>query len=514
MARPISTVGSLLILSLLSSIARSADATTYQVGPSRTQKTLQDVQTILKPGDVVELDGNATYPGGVFFKSAQSGSAAQKVTIRGIKVNGKRPVISGGGTGVVDGLGMVLNGSHYILESLEVTGAPDMCIVHKGDDITIRDFVVHDCAGQGLLGHDFEAGSLTLEHSEFYACGNGTFEHQIYMATSEDMYPGSVFRMQHCYIHDGKGGNNVKSRSQRNEIYYNWIEGAYYHDLELIGPDAATATPAREDGDIVGNVIVGNGSQNWHLVRVGGDKDGADTSGRYRFVNNTFVVGTGGAESIIRVMLHVDTVEMHNNAFVRMGTGAVPLFETADVQWVNGVSIFGSNNWVQDGFTGAPATWKGTLTGADAGLVNLAMLDVRPKADSALVDKGVMSPPSVSGREFPNPLGAPMFVPPSRQFSAVPAPRVAAGALDIGAYEFGSGTAAPPPGTQTPGQGGPATTSGGTGTDADGGIAPGDGGGGESGCGCRVVTAPKLGAVAALAGLVALVGVLRRRRQR
>jgi hypothetical protein len=99
-----------------------------------------------------------------------------------------------------------------VLESLEVTASAGTCIVHKGDDITIRDFVVHDCPGQGLLGNDSEAGSLTLEHSEFYANGNGTFEHQIYMATSEDMYPGSVFRLQHCYIHDGGGIQTPQAR--------------------------------------------------------------------------------------------------------------------------------------------------------------------------------------------------------------------------------------------------------------------------------------------------------------
>ncbi len=53
----------------------------------------------------------------------------------------------------------------------------------------------------------------------------GISAHQIYMATDESAHPGSVFRMQFCYMHDGAGGNNVKSRSERNEIYYNWIEG-------------------------------------------------------------------------------------------------------------------------------------------------------------------------------------------------------------------------------------------------------------------------------------------------
>src|SRR5690242_19916279 len=128
MVRTLSTVGTLLLVSL---IARSASATTYQVGPTRQLKKLQDVQTTLKPGDVVEVDGDATYPGGVWFKSGVSGTDAQKVTIRGIKVNGKRPVISGDGTGEIAGYGMILNGNHFVLESLEVTNASTVCIMHK-----------------------------------------------------------------------------------------------------------------------------------------------------------------------------------------------------------------------------------------------------------------------------------------------------------------------------------------------------------------------------------------------
>lgn len=512
MRRAISALGSVFLVTMF---ARSASAETYQVGPTRTNKTLQAVQGKLKPGDVVEVDGDATYPGGVFFRAAQSGSAAKKVTIRGLKVNGKRPVISGGGGGVLDGLGMVLNGNHYVLESLEVTGAGDTCIVHKGDDITIRDFVVHDCPGQGLLGNDYEAGSLTLEHSEFYKCGSGTYQHQIYMATAQDMYPGSVFRMQHCYVHDGNGGNNVKSRSERNEIYYNWIEGAYYHNLELIGADMAQPTPAREDGDVVGNVIVGSGPEHWHLVRLGGDKPEAATSGRYRFVNNTFVVGAGGADSVLRLMMRIDTVEMHNNAFVRAGAGTAPLFVEDELQWVNGRSIVGSNNWVQDGLTGTPATWTNTLKGADAGLVNLAGFDVRLKEGSPLSDEGAANPPSISGREFPKPLGVPAFVPPSRQLSEAPVPRAAAGAIDIGAFEVGSGTPAPPPGSSGGGSSGATSgdgKTGGPGASNANGASP---GGDSDGCGCGVVGCSGLdvGGIGVAAGLSALVVVLRRRRR-
>jgi hypothetical protein len=32
--------------------------------------------------------------------------------------------------------------------------------------------------------------------------------------------------MRFNHVHDQNGGNAVKSRAERNEIHYNWIEGA------------------------------------------------------------------------------------------------------------------------------------------------------------------------------------------------------------------------------------------------------------------------------------------------
>ena len=45
----------------------SSRATVFQVGPSRVHTNLQSVARSLAPGDVVELDGDATYAGGVTF---------------------------------------------------------------------------------------------------------------------------------------------------------------------------------------------------------------------------------------------------------------------------------------------------------------------------------------------------------------------------------------------------------------------------------------------------------------
>jgi len=120
------------------------------------------------------------------------------------------------------------------------------------------------------------------------------------MATNQEDYPHAVFRMRHCYVHDAVGGNNVKSRAERNEIYYNWIEGAYYHELELIGTDGSPDL-YREDSDVACNVLRKTGTNSsFFVTRVGGDGTG-ETNGRYRFVGNTIVLGASGGSAVFRL---------------------------------------------------------------------------------------------------------------------------------------------------------------------------------------------------------------------
>ena len=230
-----SAVLRLFVLAILvSALASVAGATTYQVGPGRTYTKPQDVAGLLKPGDVVEVDGNATYPGDLQF--TKPGTAANPITIRGIAVNGKKPLITGGTNTVhfrTDTIGQ--GADHYVMDGFEITGGSYRCVFHQSDDVTLRNLTVHGCPLHGILGADWGAGSLTVEYTEVYGSGSGDTYHQIYASTDEDNYPNAVFRLQHSWIHDATGGNNVKSRAARNEIYYNRIEGAYYHELELIG---------------------------------------------------------------------------------------------------------------------------------------------------------------------------------------------------------------------------------------------------------------------------------------
>ena len=178
-------------------------------------------------------------------------------------------------------------------------------------------------------------------------------------------------------------------------------EGAFYHELELIGPDVRTPAPIREDSDVVGNVL--RNTNHWHIVRVGGDGT-MDTNGRYRFIHNTFVV-PAKHRAVFRLFDGVESIEMHNNAFMQQsGRGGVTIMQTKEVRWTHGRPLIaGHNNFVTAGSTSLPLQWSGTLRGADAKLTNPAAFDMRPAEGSPLRNAAAASPTGVSGYDFPSP---------------------------------------------------------------------------------------------------------------
>lgn len=416
-----------LVFVLLAAAAPAA--TTYEVGPTKPFASLQAVAPLLAPGDLVLVDGNVLYPGGVVLDRA--GTPAAKITIRGVRVNGNRPILTGGVNTIE------FRANHYVFEGFEVAAGSFRGIYHHAHDVTIRDCLVRDCPAHGIVGADSDSGSLLLEYTEVRNCGNGTTQHQIYMATDNTNYPNAVFRMQHCYVHHGKGGNNVKSRAGRNEIYYNWIEGAFFHELELIGADGQTPSLVREDSDVVGNVLRKTDSQGTFVTRIGGDGTGT-SNGRHRFAHNTILLSPNTTAAVFRLFDALESFEAHGNVIYRIGGGGVSLLSTSGLSVpFESVAISGSNNWIASGSTGAPAAWTGTTFGTDPGFANVAALDVSIAAGSPLENAGSASTPSPAGFPFPSPLPRPLFHP--RQ-SAVGAPGTAAarpvvGAPDVGAFE-------------------------------------------------------------------------------
>ncbi len=429
------------VIFLLSSLLFSE---TYLVGPQRAYKTLQSVANLLFPGDSVLVDGNATYAGGVSFTRA--GLSEQKIVLKGVSVAGKRPIISGGVNTVafISPEPYTHGADHYVFEGFEVTGGSSRGIYHQAHDLTIRDVVVHDCPAQGILGADRGSGSLLIESCEVYRCGSGDRNHQLYLSTDQVNRPGSVVRVQYCYIHDANGGNNIKSRAERNEIYFNWIEGAYYHELELIGPDPDGVDDEwyprlkREDSDVVGNVLrkvstaAGN-DRNFSVARIGGDATG-ESHGRYRFVNNTIISGTG---AVFRMFDSLESVEMHNNVLYNP-TGVVNVMRTVEAQWTQGsITIAGSCNWVKVGALNVPQGWTQNGSGTDPRFADEEGADFRPAEGSPLINAGGSSS-TFAEYPFPDPLTL-ISGEPSRSAGFVNE-RTAQGILDIGAFESLSGT--------------------------------------------------------------------------
>jgi hypothetical protein len=434
-------------------------AATYTVGPTGRQYT--QLSTLfanvnLEPGDVVLVDGNATYDGNIVVGGNDGGAPGSPVTIRWNRAAGTtRPVLAGGTHTI-----KFQQSNHIVFEGFEVTGGSSTCIFSEAHDVTVRDVVVRDCPSHGILGADNNSGSFTLEYSEIRNAGSGTQRHAIYMQSDEVAYPGSVFLMRYNYVHSGNGGNLLKNRHERALVHYNWFEDAAYQALELIGPDCETQqggwTPGlrREDADVVGNVIVHTSS--WrNAIRAGGDLNGR-SQGRVRLVNNTIVLDRGGAANAVLVQLGLESLEMHNNVVFQTGPGAAPAIlrvnGASDVEtpycaptsrepWTAGRKVAGSNNWVQDSATLVPAEWTGTLRGGDPGFADLGRRQLRPVATSPLVSSGNPQPPSPSGFPFPSPLLLPQFDPPLRAKMATGAEvaRAPGARIDIGALESAGG---------------------------------------------------------------------------
>ena len=439
-----------------------AHAATYTVGSSGKQYTQLSAvfsSKNLNPGDIIEVEGNATYNGGIVVGSDDSGTAASPVIIRWRPgSSGSRPVLQGGTNTI-----KFQQSNNIVFEGFDVRGGTNTCIFSEADNVTVRDAVIHDCPGHGILAADQLSGSFTLEYSEIYNAGASSNRHPIYMQSDEVAFPNAVFKMRFNYLHDGKGGNLVKVRHQRSEIYYNWLEGSAYQALEFIGPDCYEQQAGwnvnlkREDADVVGNVIVQSGS--WaNAVRMGGDLNGR-SQGRVRMVNNTILFTRSGTANAVMVQLGAESLEMHNNIVYQTTSGGKPTMVKENVvddtpepcspqstsPWSSGRKVAGSYNWVQTGAV-VPSEWRNTLTGANPGLANVTAYSLRPLATSLLVGAGA-NPPAVSTAfPFPSPLAIPAYDPPVRAKMAPTAARartLSAARISLGAFEVAAGGTTP-----------------------------------------------------------------------
>ncbi|MBN1760066.1 MAG: hypothetical protein JW863_17200 [Chitinispirillaceae bacterium] len=430
----------LIILCLVVMVSGSAFTSfsrIIQVGNGKQYRELREIEDLTEPGDTIEVDGGATYASGATF-------AENRITLLGIRTGDEaRPEISGSTS-----YGLNITGDDIVVEGFHVTGMPKGIGVF-GNNIIVRDCIISEC-NHGLIGYGTGTGNVTVEYCEFVGNGiptGGATQHQIYMATDEITHPGSVFRLQFCYLHDGVEGDNVKSRAERNEIYYNWIEvaGSSGHGLGLFAPDPddndqVEIDTRREDADVVGNVIIQSRNS---CARIGGDLPGNPTNGRYRFVNNTFIL-TGSRGDAVRTFNMIETLEMFNNVVYSADPDAdIRVINDADGEWVHSPrTLIGANNWISEHATRLPSAseWNNTLSGTGSPFVDAENGDFIPGAESPLIDGGAAETPTVVAYPFADPLFPPVYLPSSPSLMAPGSARARPtdGHIDIGAFEAGS----------------------------------------------------------------------------
>lgn len=106
---------------------------------------------------------------------------------------------------------------------------------------------------------------------------------------------------------------------------------------------------AREDSDVVGDVLVKRGDgEAFAVVRFGGDGTGQSLE-RYCFAFNTVLVAPGAGAAVFRLFSGLESVEMHSNIFAMRGGGTVNLLREVEAERTSGRAVAGTNNWVPTG---------------------------------------------------------------------------------------------------------------------------------------------------------------------
>ena len=271
-------------LNNLPPLTRPAGINTFEVGPNKTFKKIQDVMGFLQDGDRVLVDGNTTYPSGVTI-------AVNNVTFRGVPVNGVRPliktmnssnttmieilgdnvvfdsfIIEGGNSDLMkiwgyeswtDWAGVYLANTDNSQREVKNSRSSGRCIRHAGDNLLVRNCKISG-SGTGIISSDMLAGAITVEYCEIFENGAGPGGHNLYLANNIGRYPKAETVVRYCYIYQSIMSVGLKSRCHINKIYYNYFYNNSGQALELLGPD-----PGNESGSNAGFSIAKQINQNW-----------------------------------------------------------------------------------------------------------------------------------------------------------------------------------------------------------------------------------------------------------
>lgn len=291
----------------------SVQAAVLAAGPGKTYATPCAAFAAARAGDIVEIEGNATYSGNVCY------IATSNLTIRGVR---GRPRIDAAGKSAQGKAVWVIGGSNVVVENVEIFGAkvPDKngaAFRIEGTNFTLRNSFIHDNENGILCGANANS-NIVLENNDFGHNGDGSGQtHNVYIGAIASL----VFRYN--YAHDAVIGHNLKSRALVNTVIYNRFStlrpgetgstaaGRPSYEIDL--PNGGTAY-------VIGNVIQQPAAyENSTLLSYGAEASSGAADALY-VVNNTFV--NDGANGVfINVHSRISKpAHIQNNLFSGRGT--------------------------------------------------------------------------------------------------------------------------------------------------------------------------------------------------
>ena len=450
----------------------NVNAATYEVGPNQPLQNIAQVPwASLQPGDTVLIYWRPT-PYKEKWVICRQGTSGQPITIRGVpNANGDLPVIDGNGATTPSNLnfwsevrGVIKIGGanvpadttpkYITIENLDIRSAhpnyqftdrngatqtysssASSIYVEKGENITIRNNIIHDSANGFFVASSDELASRNILVEGNYIYDNGiagsAFQHNNYTAAIGIIFQYNRFGAPKS----GAIGNALKDRSAGLVVRYNWIESGN-RQLDLVdGEDSVLirSAPEYRQTFVYGNVLIEpDGAGNSQITHYGGDSGATQNyrKGMLYFYNNTIVSTRTGNTTLFRLSTNEESCDARNNIFYNTanGTGLALLDDTGIL------SV--SHNWIKPNWRVSHGAASGTVNndgtfvqGSSPSFADEAAQNFRLLSNSAAVNNGT----SLNSAVLPLNDVIRQYV--KHQQSEA---RPVNGQIDIGAYEFGS----------------------------------------------------------------------------
>ena len=446
-----------LMAAITLALAPLCAAETIQVSDYATLKDV--LENKAEPGDVIAVQPGVYYATSARILVQRSGTPDKPIIVRGVKVDGQRPIIDGSRVSTQRGLFNFPKETHdYILEGLELRhaiGTRHLYSGTTGEESTYK----YNAAGMYFQGTNMTVRDCYSHHNEdgFFAnpdadyilvenchiAFNGTLFPESHKPTHNFYFCAKHQMVKNSYLHDPARWSELEVPREENTIFaFNWVDEDFTYSIEQASGGSLNTL-------WLGNLVAKRTTEGLWQGRVIAIGDGTGVvSGTVVAVNNTFVSMLPRDHHIFTFETGTANLMLFNNVFA----GPANVFAMHKGQG----KITGSNNWLRKGVSDVPEGLENTIYGEEPGFEDAAAMQYRPKEGSPLIDAGIFSQRyaeaiqkvlanSTSGSEAqPSPAylaaleeikaGLPKYEPIRKApgFDAREAKRI----LDIGAYEY------------------------------------------------------------------------------